>query len=442
MDVPPFNLGLNSVGSFASGAGIANQIIQNQQKQQELNQNYDISNRQVSLQERAAQIAQQRQQAFQTLAAHYVNDPNSIGPIMAATNPEGFKAVSDAAQQVWADQYKTLDTFNKSDAKVKQSTYDLLKPELQKQFPDLEFGDKVSPELMASLKARQDTIGANIKANLETKDTGTGYAIFNPVTGQTMDTGIKKDVSPIQKSEIARNYADIAKEQAETDKLKKEMENPYFGPQGKMQSELDKQKLENLGKQAQQNLQNRDQINKFVDLAGKVNPVSPVFGSTLGKVIAPLENINQLPQYKDFNNLSTKIAGQAAKQNVGSRVSNYEAKLYQDNAANISNGTKTSNIDFANQVKAVNERGIQENLFNQNYLATHGTLKGADESWDRYTQENPILQDNKSGTTTVNDNNITNWKPYLKPGYSNKNKQSNQSDSGTNSYKGYNYNIK
>lgn len=222
---------------------------------------------------------------------------------------------------------------------------------------------------------------------------------------------------PLKTAQTFENNSKTNLQNAEADQKRIETDfkygNNYRGPLGQAQAKADSDKLATLSKQADLDLQNKNKADRFVELAGKINPVSPVFGS-LGKYIAPLENINQLPEYKEFSNISTQLAGQAAKQNVGSRVSNYEAKLYQDNAANAASGTKQSNINFANQYKAVVNRGIEQNQFYQEYTQIHGDLRGADRAWSKFTTENPILEkDKKTGTIKVNENNIGNWQSYL-----------------------------
>lgn len=189
--MPDFNLGLDASGSFTRGQSIASQLIDNRLRREQQDQNFNIQNRQVVLQEQEAQQRIQQQQAFEALAQEYYKDPSKVGPLLFAKNPQAAAHIAENAQQQYASQYNTLTLLTKdTKAENKQAVYELLKPELQRQFPELEFGDKASTELMSSLKARASAIKAKMKTNLEFKDTAQGIVGFNPLTGETTSTGV------------------------------------------------------------------------------------------------------------------------------------------------------------------------------------------------------------------------------------------------------------
>lgn len=188
---PQFESNLDMAGSFVKGRGIANQIIENRLRQQQLDQNYNIQNRQVALQEQAAQQERQQQQVFQQLAQEAYEKPDVVLPQLYARDPQAAARISEGIQQKYSSQYNTLSLLTKdTKAENKQATYDLLKPELQRQFPELEFGDKFSSELNNSLKARASAVKAKMKTNLEFKDTAQGIMGFNPQTGEATSTGV------------------------------------------------------------------------------------------------------------------------------------------------------------------------------------------------------------------------------------------------------------
>jgi len=188
-NVPDYNLGLNALGGIQTGASIANQIIENRLRQTQLNQNYDIQNRQVQLQEQAALRERQQQEAFQKLAGEAFNNPETILPHLYAQDPGAAAKISEGIQQKYSSQYNTLNLLTKdTKAENKQATYDLLKPELQKQFPELEFGDKYSSELNNSLRTRASAIKAKIKVNNELRETAQGITSFNQF-GEGTPTG-------------------------------------------------------------------------------------------------------------------------------------------------------------------------------------------------------------------------------------------------------------
>lgn len=188
-NVPDFNLGLNATGAFAQGSSIANQIIENRLHQQQLSQNYDIQNRQVGLQEQEYQQKLQQQQAFEKLASEAFEKPEVILPHLYAKDPVAAARISEGIQQKYSQQYNTLNLLTKdTKAEDKQAVYDILKPELQKQFPELEFGDKYSSELNNSLKTRASGIKAKIKVNNDLRDTAQGIVAFNQF-GEGTPTG-------------------------------------------------------------------------------------------------------------------------------------------------------------------------------------------------------------------------------------------------------------
>lgn len=185
------DLGLDASGSFTRGASIANQIIDNRLRRDQQNQNYNIQDRQVALQEQAAQYERQQQQVIQQLSKEAFERPDVVLPQLYAQNPAAAAKVSEGIQQRYSQQYNTLALLTKdTKAENKQATYELLKPELQRMFPELEFGDKASTELMNVMKANASVIKAKMKTNLEFRDTAQGIVGFNPLTGESTSTGI------------------------------------------------------------------------------------------------------------------------------------------------------------------------------------------------------------------------------------------------------------
>jgi hypothetical protein len=59
------------------------------------------------------------------------------------------------------------------------------------------------------------------------------------------------------------------------------------------------------------------------------------------------------------------------------------------------------------------QRKIAQNRMANAYARKHGSLAGFDEQWDRYKNENPILERDKSGTLSVNRQNVNKWQGYL-----------------------------
>ncbi|MCV9940900.1 cell wall hydrolase [Boseaceae bacterium BT-24-1] len=73
--------------------------------------------------------------------------------------------------------------------------------------------------------------------------------------------------------------------------------------------------------------------------------------------------------------------------------------------------------DAANQTLAtyegVAERAIERQRFYQTWRARNKTLSGADDAWDRYVNENPVVQADKDGKLSLSRQNLGNWQKYV-----------------------------
>lgn len=73
--------------------------------------------------------------------------------------------------------------------------------------------------------------------------------------------------------------------------------------------------------------------------------------------------------------------------------------------------------DAANQTLAtyegVAERAIERQRFYQTWRARNKTLAGADEAWDRYVNDNPVVQADRDGKLALNRQNLGNWQKYV-----------------------------
>lgn len=68
-------------------------------------------------------------------------------------------------------------------------------------------------------------------------------------------------------------------------------------------------------------------------------------------------------------------------------------------------------------MRATAKRAVERNKFYQQWAKINqGDLTGADDAWDRYIEENPVVQQNENGDLFVNERNITNWQGYLPGG--------------------------
>lgn len=67
--------------------------------------------------------------------------------------------------------------------------------------------------------------------------------------------------------------------------------------------------------------------------------------------------------------------------------------------------------------RAALQRTEERAIFYENWLSTHGSSRGWQEAWTKFTNENPVVQVDKSGNIIgANTANIGNWRPYLTMG--------------------------
>jgi hypothetical protein len=51
--------------------------------------------------------------------------------------------------------------------------------------------------------------------------------------------------------------------------------------------------------------------------------------------------------------------------------------------------------------------------FYETWHGKNGSLRGADEAWDKFMDEKPIIEFSNKGDPSVNMNNVTSWKDYI-----------------------------
>lgn len=89
-------------------------------------------------------------------------------------------------------------------------------------------------------------------------------------------------------------------------------------------------------------------------------------------------------------------------------ISDREMGLFSNAVPSVSKTEEGSN-KIMNAMDAGAERKIQERDFKEAWLDTYGSLTGANATWNKYINENPILDQNMN----VNRENISNWDTYL-----------------------------
>ena len=117
--------------------------------------------------------------------------------MLYSRDPQAASKISDDLQRRYATQYDSINLLTNADAKNKQAIYDLVKPDLEKQFPEIEFGDKYSTDLQSSLKNQASVIKTKLDRTLQFRDTAQGVVGFDPRTGESIKTGFQLKPSAV-----------------------------------------------------------------------------------------------------------------------------------------------------------------------------------------------------------------------------------------------------
>lgn len=112
-----------------------------------------------------------------------------------------------------------------------------------------------------------------------------------------------------------------------------------------------------------------------------------------------------------IRNFGTQFVLNFIQQTKGS-ISERENKTFEKAAAGISN-SREGNRKIANAMDAAAQRAREQSAFLRSYIEKNGSLSGSDEVWNKYVNENEIIDENLN----LNKNNMNNWKAYLDPNY-------------------------
>lgn len=112
--------------------------------------------------------------------------------------------------------------------------------------------------------------------------------------------------------------------------------------------------------------------------------------------------------------LSTKMKLNLSKDLKGA-ISDKEQAMLQSATPGLS-----MSDDAAQQIldatEAAAKRKIERAQFSREYLERNKTLRGSDETWNKYIEENPILNKSDNGGLSINQKAIGSWKNYLGSG--------------------------
>ncbi len=66
-----------------------------------------------------------------------------------------------------------------------------------------------------------------------------------------------------------------------------------------------------------------------------------------------------------------------------------------------------------NGMEATGRRVVERGKFFESWMRTHKNLGGAQEAWDQFVKEKPVLEPDGKGSFKVNEKNVESWKPYV-----------------------------
>lgn len=180
MTLPTIGSMLDASGSFARGQSVAQQAIDSRLQRDRLS----LQDRQLALQEQEIQRQIQAQLAEQKLIEESFNKPEEVLPLVYARDPNKAKAIAEQVQNTYQQKYQIANMLLKTDAQNKQFYYERALPDLQQAFPNIQFGDKFSPEIQKQLKREADFVKSKINTVYSLQETARGLESYNKMTGE------------------------------------------------------------------------------------------------------------------------------------------------------------------------------------------------------------------------------------------------------------------
>lgn len=118
---------------------------------------------------------------------------------------------------------------------------------------------------------------------------------------------------------------------------------------------------------------------------------------------------------EDIRSLAANIQLQFTQQTKGA-ISDREMAMF----ASATPGLGMTDQGAARVIPAMKagaRRVIERNKFYQQWMTNNrGNLTGADEAWDKYVNENPVIYQDNQGALQINERNLQNWRNYLPGG--------------------------
>lgn len=129
----------------------------------------------------------------------------------------------------------------------------------------------------------------------------------------------------------------------------------------------------------------------------------PVVGDVLGLFD---DEIREMDAIQSESARKKRIPGEGA-------TSDFESKEFIKQSYGKDKPTQT-NRNLIRAERIADDAVIQQRQFKEWYYNSFGTVAGAEEAWDRYAQDNPIMQADKNGVWTGQVNaNRKNWRQYF-----------------------------
>lgn len=172
-------------------------------------------------------------------------------------------------------------------------------------------------------------------------------------------------------------------------------------PQEQARARSEQRRLDDLEKSADVAADGLSALDRIVELRKQATATGPWLGRA-----AAAAGFNQ-----DLEAETTRLWAESAKLLPGALSNKEGARLDMMVPGSRMSDEAATRVIAAR--RAAFARAEQRAIFMQEWMGTHGSLSGAREAWNRFTEEKPALTWSPNGDVSVNGANIENWQPYL-----------------------------
>ncbi|MCA3247064.1 MAG: hypothetical protein ING29_11385 [Azospirillum sp.] len=135
----------------------------------------------------------------------------------------------------------------------------------------------------------------------------------------------------------------------------------------------------------------------------------PYLGAAARAVAAPFD-----PQLREMSSIADEITPTMRQPGSGA-TSDFDARMFQNATVGIDKPAETNRAIIAAARAAQQNRADRLSFMEAYATANRGSLRGAEEQWQRYLEANPIFDPTKENTPTLNPNRRS-WADFFRGG--------------------------